>query len=161
MALPEVETESFSVRYRLTIADARSVLWRLVVEWVPVLVGLALLVLLTASTSVFGLAGRVTPVVVPILVAWRLLDVYNRTKRAFVNAKELTTTFDASGVRHANAVTTHTVRWAGFRRITRLASGWIFTSRTGGRFFLPARAIPAEARAPIARWASAARVRLD
>jgi len=161
MALPEVETESFSVRYRLTAADARSLLWCVVVEGAPVLVGLALLVLLTASTSVFGVAGRVTPLVVPALVAWRLLDVYNRIRRSIDPVKEITTTFDATGVRHETAVTTHTVRWAGFRRITRLASGWIFTSRTGGRFFVPARAIPAEARAPIARWASAAQARLD
>jgi hypothetical protein len=161
MALPEVEAESFSVRYQLTVGDARSILWCLVVEWAPVFVGLALLVLLTASTSVFGVAGRWTPIVVPLLVAWRLLDAYNRTKRAFSKAKEIKTTFDASGVRHETAVTMHAVRWAGFRRITRLASGWIFTPRAGGRFFIPARAIPTEARAPIARWASAAKVRLD
>jgi hypothetical protein len=161
MARPELETESFSVRYRLTSADARSILWCVVVEGTPVLVGLALLVLLTASTSVFGLAGRMTPLVVPVLVAWRLLDIYNRIKRSIDPVKQITTTFDASGVRHDTATQTHAVRWAGFRRITRLASGWIFTSRTGGRFFVPARAIPTEARAPIARWASAAKARLD
>jgi hypothetical protein len=27
MALPELETETFSVRYQLTVADARSILW--------------------------------------------------------------------------------------------------------------------------------------
>jgi hypothetical protein len=161
MALPEVETESYSARYRLTVTDARSILWCVVVEWTPVLVGLALLVLLTASTSVFGVAGRWTPIVVPGLVAWRLLDAYNRVKRSVSGGKEITTTFDAKGVRHATAVTTHAVRWAGFRRITRFKSGWIFAARAGGRFFVPARAIPTEARAPIARWASAAKVRLD
>src|SRR5437868_6564046 len=138
MALPEVETERFTARYRLTSRDARSILRCFVVERAPVFVGLALLVLLTANTSVFGAAGRMTPLVVPLLVAWRLLDVYNRTRRAIDPVKEITTTFDASGIRHETAVTTHAVRWAGFRRITRLASGWIFTSRTGGRFFVPA-----------------------
>ncbi|HEY6477395.1 MAG TPA: hypothetical protein VI456_12505, partial [Polyangia bacterium] len=134
MALPEVETETFSARYQLTVADARSILGCFVAEWTPVLVGLALLVLLAASTSVFGVAGRWTPIVVPGLVAWRLLDIYNRTKRAIGPAKEITTTFDATGVRHETAVTTHAVRWAGFRRITRFKAGWIFSARAGGRF---------------------------
>ncbi len=161
MALPELETETFSVRYQLTVADARIILWCFVIEWVPVLVGLALLVLLTATTSVFGVAGRWTTVVVPGLVAWRLLDTYNRTKRAIDPAKEITTTFDATGVRHETTLTAQAVRWAGFRRLTRFKGGWIFTARAGGRFFVPARAIPTEARAPIARWASAAKVRLS
>src|SRR5205814_9460456 len=92
MALPEVETERFSARYRLTSRDARSILWCFVIERAPVFVGLALLVLLTANTSVFGAAGRMTPIVVPLLVAWRLLDVYNRTRRAIDPVKEITTT---------------------------------------------------------------------
>lgn len=161
MALPEVGTESFSVRYRLTVADARSMLWCFVVEWVGVLIGLALLMLLTANTEVFGVAGAGATIFIPCLVAWRLLDYYNRTKRAVRDSKEITTTFSADGVRHETAVTTYGVRWAGFRRITRYKSGWIFTSRTGGRFFVPARAIPTEARAPIVRWAAAAKARLD
>src|SRR5438552_2695714 len=99
MALPEVETERFSARYRLTSRDARSILWCFVIERAPVFVGLALLVLLTANTSVFGAAGRMTPIVVPLLVAWRLLDVDNPTRRGIGPVKEITTTFDPSGIR--------------------------------------------------------------
>jgi hypothetical protein len=52
------------------------------------------------------------------------------------------------------------IPWKMMRRIERGKAYWLFGSRVTGRFFVPAAAIPAEARAFIARWAGDAGVRL-
>ena len=160
MALSDVEAETFSVRYRFTVADARAIVWLVVVEWMPVLAGLALLELVS-TWSGFGVAGRATAIALPLLVVWRVQTLFNRTKKAVNPAREIVTTFNAKGLCHQTATTRNEIYWPGIRRIKRHRAGWIFTGRSGGPFFVPARAIPTEARAPIARWAAAARVRLD
>jgi hypothetical protein len=160
MALSDVESETFSVRYRLTVADARAIVRLALVEWMPVLIGLALLELVS-TWSGFGTGGRATAIALPLLVLWRVQTVFNRTKRAVNPAREITTTFSAKGLCHQTTTTRHEISWPGIRRIKRHKVGWIFTPRAGNRFFIPSRAIPTEARAPIARWAAAAQVRLD
>ena len=160
MALADVEAETFSVRYRLTVADARAIVWLAVFEWLPALVGLALLELVS-TWSGFGIGGRATALALPLLVLWRVRSVFNRTKKAIDPAREILTTFSPAGLRHQTATTRGEITWPGIRRIKRHKAGWIFTPRAGSRFFVPARAIPAEARAPIARWAAAAQIRLD
>jgi hypothetical protein len=159
MALSDVESETFSVRYRLTVADARAIVWLAVAEWMPVLAGLALLELVS-TWSGFGTAGRATTIALPLLVLWWVQTLFNRAKKAANPAREIVTTFSAVGLRHQTATTRNEISWPGIRRINRHKLGWIFTPRAGNRFFVPARAIPTEARAPIARWA-AAQIRLD
>jgi hypothetical protein len=160
MALPDVEAETFSVRYRLTVADARAIVWLAVVERLPVLAGLALLELVS-TWSGFGTPGRATAIALPLFVVWRVQTLFSRTKTAIKPMREIITTFSARGLSHQTATTRHEIYWPGVRWIKRHKAGWIFTPRAGNRFFVPARAIPTEARAPIARWAAAAQVRLD
>jgi hypothetical protein len=160
MALPDVEAETFSVRYRLTVADAHAIVWLAVVERLPVLAGLALLELVS-TWSGFGTPGRATAIALPLFVVWRVQTLFSRTRKAANPAREIITTFSARGLSHQTATTRHEIYWPGIRWIKRHKAGWIFTPRVGNRFFVPARAIPTEARAPIARWAAAAQVRLD
>ncbi|HLK93920.1 MAG TPA: hypothetical protein VKZ18_28765 [Polyangia bacterium] len=162
MAPTDVDSESFAVRYRLTRADAHAIVWIGVREGLPTLVGLSVLAVV-ARASVFGEVGRTAAVAIPIYIAVKLLAAFRRTRRS-VDAdptREITTTFSATGLRHESTTASHAIAWAGLRKIARFKAGWVFTARSGGRFFIPARAIPTEARAPIARWAAAARVRLD
>jgi len=51
--------------------------------------------------------------------------------------------------------------WSSLRSIARGRAAWLFHVRTGSRFYVPAAAIPADARALVARWAAAAGVRLS
>ena len=159
MALSAAETETFSVRYQLTVADARAIFWLVVREWIPVLVGLALLELIS-TWSGFGTAGRATSIALPLVVALWVQSLFSRCKRSCNPSHEMVTTFSAAGLRRRTATTRHEISWRGIRGIKRHKLGWIFNPRTGYRFFIPARAIPTEARAPIARWAAAANVRL-
>jgi hypothetical protein len=159
MALPDVETETFAVRYRLTDEDARSIVWIGVLDGLGVLIGMGLLALV-ATASAFGIWGRIATFGVPAYVGWKVLSAFQRTRKAIDPEWEITTTFSAAGVRHEGRTSHSFIAWAGFRQIARHKAGWVFTSRAGHRFFVPARAIPTEARAPIARWASAAKVRL-
>jgi hypothetical protein len=162
-AMNELDTRSFAARYRLGAADTRmSVLWA-VRDGAPALVGLGLLVALCATTSVFGTAGTVALAAVPALVGWRLLGIYRRAQaaiRGFGDA-EIDATFQASGLRLETPTQKTEIAWAGLRRIVRRPGGWVFTTRLRSRFFIPERAIPVEARALIARWAAAAKVRLE
>jgi hypothetical protein len=45
------EPQNFTVRYRLTEADARDAFWFAARDWIPALVGLALLTLVCATWS--------------------------------------------------------------------------------------------------------------
>jgi hypothetical protein len=159
----ELDTESFAARYRLAPADARLAVMSQVREGAPALVGLGLLVALCAATSAFGVAGPIAVVAVPALVGWRLLASYRRAEagiRAFGDA-EIATTFRASGLILETPTSRTELAWAGLSRIVRGRGLWVFTTRAHRRFFIPERAIPLEARALIARWAAAARVRLE
>jgi hypothetical protein len=160
MALSEVEAETFSVRYQLGPVEGRAIAWLVVAEWVPVLIGLAILELVS-TWSGFGAAGRVTTIALPLSVAWWVQSVFSRCKKAVKAPREIVTTFSAAGLRLRTATTRHEISWPGIRRINRHKAGWVFTPRAGRRFFVPGHAIPTEARAPIARWAAAAQVRLD
>ena len=159
----DLDTETFAARYRLTPADARLSVASAVREGAPTLVGLGLLVGLCAATSVFGVAGSVAVVAVPALVAFRLLAIHRRAQAAIRNHgdAELAATFRSSGLVLETPISKTELAWAGLARIVRRRDAWVFTTRTRGRFFIPDRAIPVEARALIARWAAAAKVRLE
>jgi hypothetical protein len=155
----DVQDETFSVRYHLTEADARRMVWIGVVDGLGFLIGLGLLAVV-ATASVFGIWGRIATFGVPAYVVWKILSMLQRTRKAIDPTREIVTTFSATGVRHEASTSNSFIAWAGIRQIARHEYGWVFTSRAGNRYFVPARAIPTEARAPIARWASAAKVRL-
>ena len=74
---------------------------------------------------------------------------------------ELGATFSAAGLTIETPLSKIELAWTGVRRIQRRRGAWTFTSRAGNRFSIPTRAIPVDERAPIARWATAGKARLD
>jgi hypothetical protein len=161
MTAPD-ERPSFTLRYRLTVADVRGAFWFAARDWLPWLAGLVLLTLLCATWRPLGHTGRVAAVVFPVVAALWLLSLWNRATRGFEPfvGQDFVVSLDPDGVRLDMGLVKSEIPWKTIRRIERGGAYWLFGSRITGRFFVPAAAIPVEARAFIARWAGDAGVRL-
>ena len=153
---------SFTLRYRLTTADARRALWSAAPEWTPWLIGVALLTLVCATWRPLGEGGRVGAIFFPSMTLLAILWLLNRTTKAIEPylGKDFVLSFDAGGLRLESALAKTEMPWTTVRGVARRRSFWFFDARNGSRVFVPAAAIPAEARAFVARWAGEAGARL-
>jgi len=153
----------FTVRYQLTAADVRGAIWSTAGEWVGFLIGVALLTLLCATFRPLGNARLVGVFAFPAATAWWFLARLNRATRSLdpYVGKDFLLSLDAAGLRLESALVNVELPWTSIRSIARHRAYWFFHGKnSGGRFFVPAVAIPAEARAYVARWAAAAGARL-
>jgi hypothetical protein len=162
MTTEAAEQGELTARYRVTPAIARQALWLAGREWVPVLVGLALLTLLCALWSPLGQAGRLAAIVVPVVVGLRALSLMNRAAKSVeaYRDRDFVLRFGPQGLALDSGLMQAQMAWTTVRQIVRGRSVWLFHTRTGSRFYVPADAIPVEARALVARWASVAGARL-
>jgi len=156
------ESAEFTTRFRLTRADTRAALWFAARESVGLLIGVALLTVICATWPALGRGGRIGAILFPILTALKILSLLNRSRKsadAFAG-RELVLSLNHEGLGfdsgHANSL----LRWPAVRRIVRGPSVWLFYARDEAPFFIPTAAIPVEARALVARWASEAGARL-
>jgi hypothetical protein len=156
------EATEFTTRFRLTRADTRAALWFAARDWVGWLVGAGLLTLVCAIWPAMGHAGRVAALVVPIATALKLLSLLNKSAKLAdrFGDRELVLTLGREGLGFDSGLTQTRVRWAAIRRIVRGRAIWLFDMRSDRPFFLPAAAIPVEARALIARWAGESGTRM-
>jgi len=94
-------------------------------------------------------------------VYW-LGSILRRQRRALAlfGEHDLEVVLDARALRIGTGLARSEIPWTTFSRIQRGAPLWIFRTKTGSRFFLPADVILPEARALIERCAWAAGVRL-
>jgi hypothetical protein len=156
--------QTFTARYQLTRALGRHSLWLWLGEWAPFLVGLALLTLLCAVWPALGMAGKAMAILIPVLVALLLLNGVSSVQRAIEThlGRDIVCLFNEKGVSWDTGLAKSEIPWTTMRRIVRGRSVWVFYIKpgSGSRFLVPVAAIPVEARALVARWASAARVQL-
>ena len=153
----------FTVRYQLTTADVRGAIWSTAGEWLGFLIGIALLTLLCATWRPLGRAGALGAIVFPAVTVWWFLSRLNRATRSLdpYIGKDFVLSLDAAGLRLDSALLNVEMPWTSIRSVARHRAYWFFHGKnSGGRFFVPASAIPAEARAYVARWAAAAGARL-
>ncbi len=157
------ERPTFTLRYRLTAADVRGAFWFAMRAWLPALVGLALLTLLCATWRPLGHMGRRAAIVFPAIAGLVLLSMRNRATKSFEPfiGQDFELSLDPAGLRLDMGLAKTEIPWKTMRWIERGRAYWLFGSRITGRFFVPAAAIPVEARAFIARWAGDAGIRLS
>jgi hypothetical protein len=154
---------SFTLRYQVTPANARAATWFALRDWVPVLIGLVLTTLVCATWSPLGHAGRRAAIVIPILTFFTFLWFMARAARAVERyvGQEFVLSFSCDGLSIDAGHFQSTMQWSTLRRIARGRACWLFYVRDdAGQFYVPTEAIPAEARAFVARWAGEAGVRL-
>ncbi|HEY7372121.1 MAG TPA: hypothetical protein VIF57_08190 [Polyangia bacterium] len=157
------EQTRFTVRYQLTTADVRGAIWSTAGEWLGFLIGIALLTLLCAIWRPLGNARFIGALAFPAITVWWFLARLNRATRALdpYVGKDFVLSLDATGLRLESALMNVGMPWTSIRSVTRYRAYWFFHGKNSeGRFFVPAAAIPAEARAYVARWAAAAGARL-
>jgi len=156
------ERPSFTLRFQLTAADARGAFWHAAREWLPTLVGVALLTLLCATWRPLGHTGRIAALVFPPVAGLWMLSMRNRVTKSFEPfiGRDFVISLDPEAMRIDAGLVKHEIPWTTMRQIERGKAYWLFGSRLTGRFLVPATAIPVEARAFIARWAGDAGIRL-
>jgi hypothetical protein len=156
------ESAEFTTRFRLTRADTRAALWFAAREWLGWLIGAALLTLVCAIWPALGNAGRIAALVVPAATVLKMLSLLNKATRLAdrYRDRDMVLTLGREGVGFDAGLTQTRIRWAAIRRIIRGPAVWLFHMRNGAPFFLPAAAIPVEARALVARWAGESGVQL-
>jgi hypothetical protein len=153
----------FTVRYQLTTADVRGAIWSTAGEWIGFLIGIALLTLLCATFRPLGNARIIGVFAFPALTVWWFLARLNRATRALdpYIGKDFVLSLDAAGLHLESTLVKVEMPWTSIRSVTRYRAYWFFHGKNSeGRFFVPAAAIPVEARAYVARWAAAAGARL-
>jgi hypothetical protein len=153
----------FTLRFQLTAADVRGALWSTAGDWLPFLIGIALLTLLCATWRPLGSAGRLGAIVFPASTLLWFVARLNRATRSLdpYLGKDFVLSLDAAGLRLESTLANVELPWTTIRSIARHRAYWLFHDKSSrSRFFVPAAAIPAEARAYVARWAAAAGVRL-
>ena len=162
MTSPDEPTE-FTTRFRLTRADARATLWFAAREWAGWMVGLGLLTLVCATWRGLAPWGPLFALVIPIGSGLKILSVLNKTNKLVerYGDRELVVSINREGLVVDTGLTKGLIRWPALRRIVRDKSIWVFYERNHTTpFFIPAAAIPVEARALIARWAGELGTRL-
>jgi len=160
--LPD-DAAQFTTRFRLTREDARAALWFGARDWVGWVIGVALLTVVCAVWPALGTGGRIGAFVFPALTILRMVSLLNGSKRIAdeFRDRDLVLSLNREGLGLDFGDSQTRIRWAGLRRIVRGDAVWLFHMRHNKPFFVPATAIPVEARALVARWASEFGVRLD
>jgi hypothetical protein len=153
---------AFVMRFQLTTADMRRAFWSTIGEWVPWLIGVALLAVVCATWRPLGPSGRLGAIVFPLAMVLWMLARLNQTTRVIEPylGKDFVLSVDEAGLRLDFALAKTEMPWTTVTAIERHRAFWFFRRRGGGRFVVPAAAIPVEARAYIGRWAGQARARL-
>jgi hypothetical protein len=153
---------AFTMRFQLTTADARRAFWSTIGQWVPWLIGVALLTVLCVTWRALGPSGRLGAIVFPAAILLWMLSRLNRATRAIEPylGKDLVVSLDEAVVRLDFAVAKVEMPWTTVRAIERYRAYWFFRSSNRGGFVVPAAAIPVEARVCIERWARQAGARV-
>lgn len=161
MLSPDEAAQRFTTRFRLTREDGRAAVWFSLQEGLGWLIGVALLTLVCVFWPALGTAGGVAAIVVPFATVVKVLSLFNRAAKLVerFRDRELVVSLDRAGLGFDSGQTQTKIQWAAIRRIVRGPAVWVFTMRGDRPFFIPAAAIPVEARALVARWAGDAGAR--